>query len=99
MNTIHSGTIFPRLTSNASKSVGMIFKQILNWAGIRLENVAGKSARRGGATILAQQGVSLPMIMKAGRWKSVTALDYIHEHVLTASKVDTILFNAAPLHM
>lgn len=43
-------------------------------------DIAGHSLRAGGATFLAQQGVSLDIIQALGRWSSDTFRSYIRIH-------------------
>lgn len=67
-----------------------------SWYTQRLSNIFGKSLtghslRAGGATALAEAGLSFESIQVAGRWKSQAFQDYIHSHPLL--NLQTLLAN------
>ena len=54
--------------------------------GINLDLVGVHSLRAGGAMALKLQGESDTTIMKMGRWRSLTFLQYIHNQIAHLSK-------------
>ena len=84
---IQEGEIFRRIYKDnkigekaiTPESVNLILKKHAKTAGIRNpENFSSHSMRRGLATTASREGVSLPAIMRQGRWKQVsTVMEYI----------------------
>lgn len=84
---IESGVIFRRIRKSnqicenaiTPESVNILLKSHAKAAGIEsFEDFSSHSMRRGLATTASREGVSLPAIMRQGRWKQVsTVMEYI----------------------
>lgn len=84
---IQQGYVFRRIFRNhhtsekplTPESVSLILKKYAETVGIEnFSNFSSHSMRRGLATTASRDGVSLPAIMRQGRWKQVsTVMEYI----------------------
>jgi integrase len=82
----HSDFAFPNLKTGAplsSDTPRTIIKRWLKAIGVDPEKYGGHSARSGGATSAAHNGIAIDLLRRHGRWRSDAVFVYIHDSPAT----------------
>ena len=69
-----------------------IVKAALKRIGVDPERYGSHSARRGGATAAAAQGIAMHLLKRHGRWKSDAVYAYISDSLISRLSVALAIF-------